>query len=177
MTAPHEGLKGRYLDRLVRAAGPDREFGWRNNLIVDRCRELLAGFMMGEAGVLGVQTLAFGRGEAAWDAVPPPPPTPGIDQLVDPAPESIAASAAEVTLSYLDVAGQVTSSVTNRLQIAVAVPPGTLPVAAGDSAFPLREFALFGSLGGAEFMINYIRHPVIPIAAADTFTRTIRLVF
>ena len=47
MAAPYEGLKGRYLDRLVRAEGPDRKYGWRNNLIVDRCRELLAGFMIG----------------------------------------------------------------------------------------------------------------------------------
>ncbi len=177
MAAPYEGLKGRYLDRLVRAEGPDREFGWRNNLIVDRCRELLAGFMIGEAGALGVQTLAFGRGEAVWDTAPPPPATPAIDQLVDPAPETISASAAEVTLSYLDVAGQVTPTVTHRVQIEVTVPPGTLPIAPGDSAFPLREFALIGSLGGADFMINYIRHPVIPIAAADTFARTIRLVF
>lgn len=170
-------IGGRYLDRLTGPDGRDLQFDWRSNMIVDRCRHLLAGFMMGDSAAVGAQTLAFGRGDALWDTGTPPPPTPAMDALIDPTPATIAASAAEVEMNYLDVAGEVTVDVGNRLQIAVTVPAGTLPIAGGDTAFPLREFALFGSFGGADYMINYIRHAVIPIAAEDTFARTIRLVF
>ena len=172
-----DSVKGQYRDRLIRPDGQDLAFAWRSNLIADRCRRLLAGFMLGDGAAAGVQFLAFGRGDALWDTSAPPAATPAIEQLVDSAPVTIAAGASEVTMDYLDAVGAVTMDVSNRLQIAVTVPPGTLPIASGETTFPLREFALFGNFGGADYMINYIRHPVIPIAAEDTFARTIRLVF
>jgi hypothetical protein len=40
----------------------------------------------------------------------------------------------------------------------------------------MREFGLFGELGGVPFMIDYIRHPLIEKDGAVTLERKVRLV-
>ena len=64
---------GKYHDRLIRAGGAIADGGWRSNIVVDRCRRLLAAFMKGDSAALGVQSLAVGRGDAAWDSAPVAP--------------------------------------------------------------------------------------------------------
>jgi hypothetical protein len=166
--------QGQYHDRLLRAGTIVADAGWRPNIVVDRCRQLLAAFMKGDAAASGIQALAVGRGDPAWDATPLPP-APGTEQLVDAAPVMIPVAAAD--LSYLDAAGHAVAGPTHRLQVVVTLDPGTPPAPMGESGYPLREFALFGDFGGARYMIDCVRHPVINKGPGDTLVRTIRLVF
>jgi hypothetical protein len=165
---------GKYRDRLLRADGSVRDFGVRSNIVVDRCRQLLSAFMRGDSAASGIQSLALGRGDPAWDtqAVPPLAST---EQLVDGAPVVIAVASSDI--SYLDASGTPVAGPTPRLQITVTLAPGTPPPPLGETSYPLREFALFGAIGGDEYMIDCVRHPVIHKGAADTLVRTIRLVF
>jgi hypothetical protein len=165
---------GKYHDRLIRAGGEVVECAWRSNIVVDRCRLLLAAFMKGDAAALGIQSLTIGRGDAAWDSAPVAP-TPGIEQLVDTTPVTIPIAAGD--MRYLDTTGSVTPGPTQRLQITVTFAPGAPPPPAGETTYPLREFALFGKFGGERYMIDYVRHPVIHKAPGDTLVRTIRLMF
>lgn len=167
-------LKGIYRDYLITADGKLMDRGWRSNSIVDRCRELLAAFMRGDSA-LGVQFLALGRGDNSWDSQPPEKPGPGSIQLTDSSPVIINVS--EMTLEYLNAVGAVVTGPTNHVQIAVILAPGSLPIDQGETSYPLREFGLFGRFGADDYMINYVRHPVINVAPDDAFTRTIRLIF
>jgi hypothetical protein len=170
--APQEpSPQGFYRDRLVGPDGTVHDRGWRSNLIVDRGRSLLAGFMRGDEAE-GVRRLLVGRGEAGWDAAAPPAPPRSTQRLTDPAPFGIAVPAAGIT--YLDAAGNPTAEPTHRLRIVVTLGENEPP---GEDPYPMREFGLFGRLGGAPYMINYVRHPVLAKAADATLERTIRLVF
>ncbi len=164
---------GKYHDVLCGADGSTVDFGWRSNIVVDQCRELLAAFMLG-GPALGIQHLDLGRGQSIWDTVPPEAPAAGTLALTDAAPVVI--DAADLQLEYLDASGNVTATPQHRIQITLTLEPGVLPIS-GDAVFPLREFALFGSLGGSDYMIDYVRHPVMNIAAGDTLIRKIRLIF
>ncbi len=111
----------------------------------------------------------------SWDEEPPNPPTREIQQLTDPSPVDIPINTNQIV--YLDAAGDPTEDPTNRLSIVVTLESGTPPIAIDESSYPLREFGLFGIYDGGEFMIDYVRHPVIHKQADDTITRTIRLIF
>lgn len=165
--------EGKYWDIVRRHDGQLIDYGWRSNIVVDRCRELLAAFMMG-ANAQGVQELRLGRGLVAWDNQPPGPPSAGAQSLVDNAPVIIGVS--DLQLTYLDSTGNATNAVQHRIQITVTLQPGDLPIN-GDELFPLREFALFGAINSTAYMIDYVRHPVMNIGANDTLTRRVRLVF
>ena len=167
-------LEGFYCDRLL---GPDgREIsnsGWRHNLIVAPCRMLLAGFMRNDTA-LGIQSLQVGRGDPAWDAGGAPAPDPASTKLVDNAPFVI--PVANLVLQYLNNNDGVVANATNRIQITATLGPGQ-PTPATDPPFPLREFGLFGSLGGQAQMIDCIRHPLIQKDGSVTLERKVRLVF
>jgi hypothetical protein len=165
---------GKYRDRLIRADGKVVDGDWRSNIVVDRCRRLLAAFMKRDSAALGIQSLAVGRGDATWDSASLPP-TPGIEQLVDASPVTIPIAATD--MSYLDAVGNVIAGPSQRLQIVVTLAPGTPPPGAGETSYPLREFALFGDFGGTPYMIDCVRHAVVHKAAGDTLVRTIRLIF
>jgi hypothetical protein len=126
-------------------------------------------------GVLGIQQVRFGRGLESWDTQPPDTAPPTTQQLSDPNPFGVAINPAQI--EYLDAAGEPTTRPTNRIQIIVTLLADEPPLAAGETSYPLREFGLFGSFGGEDYMINYVRHPVIHKQPGDTLTRTIRLVF
>lgn len=166
--------QGKYHDRIIRAGGAMNDVGWRSNIVVDRCRQLLAAFMKSDGAATGVQALAVGRGDAAWDSGIPAPAA-GTQQLTDAAPVILPVAAAN--MSYLDATGNPVAGPTNRLQIVVTLDPGTPPPPGGETSYPLREFALFGDFGGERYMIDYVRHPVIHKSAGDTLVRTIRLLF
>lgn len=169
-------FKGIYHDRLL--LGDDRvlDCGWRSNIIVNRCRDLLAAFLLGDSA-LGVQYIALGQGDAAWDSTPPAAPSAGTQQLTDVTPEHIQLSDPAMTIAYLNVANEVVSGPTNRLQITVTLGPGLPPALSGETSYPLREFALFGRYGSEDYMIDYVRHPIIHKGVKDILVRTIRLVF
>lgn len=166
---------GKYLDRLRLGGGELIDFGWRSNIIVDRCRILLSSFVKGDAP-LGIQHIALGRGDPNWDDVPYEAPVATTFELVDPIPETILITDLEMSVEFIDVVGAITATPSNRLLVTSTIEGVNLPIGPGE-AFPLREFALFGGLGVEDYMIDYVRHPVINISSADTLVRQIRLVF
>lgn len=175
MSHSQDTPQGIYHDLLLRGDGTRRDLGWRGNRVVDRCRILLAAFLRGDSRAApGVQMIALGRGEVAWDSSPPEPPPRSAQALVDTAPVAIAA--ADLTLEYLDVTGTPAADASQRLQVSVTVTGGDLPIGT-EQTFPLREFGLFGQFDGEDFMIDYVRHPVIHIGTEDTLVRRVRLVF
>lgn len=175
MNSKHIHLHGKYHDRLVRKNGDAADFGWRSNVIVDQCRELLAAFMLGQTAS-GIQRISLGRGDSNWDTLPYEAPAAATTSLVDPSAHVIATSDAEMSISFLDIAGNATSDVHPRIEVAVSIEGDSLPIASGET-FPLREFALFGQLGSSDYMIDYVRHGVIHIGQGDVLTRRVRLVF
>ncbi|MDN3522552.1 hypothetical protein [Halomonas ramblicola] len=167
--------QGIYHDLIVHGDGRYQDRGWCSNRVVNRCRILLAAFMRGDSRVApGVQLMALGRGEPSWDTTPPESPAASAQALVDASPVTIAA--ADLDLAYLDATGESLGEASHRLQVSVTVIGGDLPIA-GDGTFPLREFGLFGRFDGEDYMIDYVRHPVIHIGSGDTLVRRIRLVF
>lgn len=167
-------ILGLYRDRLIDC---DRrvsyDSGWKKNLIVLRCRILLAAFLRNDTA-LGIRSLQMGRGDPAWDVTPPPAADPATTvQLVDPAPVTI--PVANLTLQYLNDVDGVVATPTNRIQI-VATLGTNQPTPIGSAPFSLREFGLFGDLNGTPFMIDYIRHPLIQKDGAVTLERRVRLV-
>lgn len=167
-------IQGIYRDCLRDPGGTlISDSGWRSNMIVLSCRTLLSGFMKNDTA-LGIQALQVGQGDAGWDTNPPPLPDPNtLNALTDPAPFEI--PLAQLTLEYLDTSDNVVATPSNRLQITATLGPNVPP--APPNPFPLREFGLFGSLGGKLFMIDYIRHPLIQKDAITTLERKVRLIF
>jgi len=169
-------VEGIYRDLVF---GPDGErifdSGWRSNMIVLTCRVLLAGFMKNEATAHGIQSLKVGRGDSAWDKLAQPPkPDPNlVNQLVDNA--GFVIPVAKLKLEYLNPkTDDVSLDVTSRLQITATLGPGQ---PAAPDPYPLREFGLFGQMNNTEFMIDYIRHPLIEKDSVMTLERKVRLAF
>lgn len=169
-------IKGIYRDKLFDAAGnPIFDSEWKSNLIVLRCRLLLASFMKNEPTALGIRALQVGRGDSSWDVTPPPAPNPATTtQLFDAAPFTIPNT--DLVLQYLNDSDQITPGPTNRIEIVATLGAG-VPAPITDPPYPLREFGLFGSLSGAPFMIDYVRHPLIEKDGAVTLERRVRLIF
>jgi hypothetical protein len=172
---------GVYCDRIITRDGQVRDLGWCSNIIVDRCRYLLASFMKNEKSsgtslkAEGIRLLAIGRGEEKWDTAPPPQALPAIQQLVDPNPFKIEVKPKQI--KYLDDTRNIAQGPTHRIQVSIVLDPGVPPLNGEETAFPLREFGLFGRFGNKDYMIDYVRHPVIHKQADETLNRTIRLVF
>ena len=174
-------IKGIYRDKLM---GPNSRLlfdsGWKPNLIVLRCRQLLAGFMKNET-VMGIQFLKVGQGDPAWDTAGTPPAAASATDLVDTASAFVIPNT-DLTLQFLDTSDAIVTGPTNRLEIVATLGPGQ-PTPASDPPYPLREFGLFGSfrLPGTTtdtpFMIDYIRHPLIEKDGSVTLERRVRLIF
>ena len=169
-------LRGIYRDVLKEPRrGVIHDSGWRSNTVVDRCRTLLAGFMRSD-GSNGIQYLAVGQGEAAWDdGIPPTDPvtTVGLtNQAADP-PVGVAG----LDFAYLDASDAPVAGPTQRLQVSATLPPGYPAPLAGGDTYPLREFGLFGRFDTTDYMINCIRHPVIHKGPTATLIRMVRLYF
>jgi len=166
-------VEGIYRDVLI---GPDGEpifdSGWQSNMIVLSCRVLLGGFMKNEATAKGIQSLHVGQGDAAWDKLAQAPkPDPNTTTQLTDAPGF---SVPKIKLEYLDAKDAVTITQTNRIQITATLEAGQPP---GPNPFPLREFGLFGQMNGVDFMIDYVRHPLIEKDSLMTLERKVRLVF
>lgn len=166
--------KGIYHDRWISPGGNIVDLGWRSNIIVDRCRFLLAAFMKNDPSN-GIQVLKVGKGEEDWDDDSPEPPVSTIEQLIDPIPVDIPISSDQI--EYLDAAGNPAEGPTHRLRITVLLDPGTPPIESGETSYPLREFGLFGRFDSQEYMIDYVRHPVIHKQADDSLERIVHLIF
>lgn len=168
-------IKGSYQDRLLDKKNTEIfNSGWKSNLIVLRCRILLAAFISNDTA-LGIRSLQVGRGDPSWDTTPPPVPDPKtIVQLVDSSPFTIPHTA--LTVNYLNADYEIVAEPTNHIQI-VAKLEQNEPAPASEPPFPLREFGIFGELNGTPFMINCIRHSLIEKYGSTTLERTLRLIF
>ncbi len=183
-------IKGMYRDVLI---GPGKHIiydsGWRSNTIVQQCRVLLAGFMKSDHQASGIQYLAVGQGDDAWDAqwktTTPPAPDPTaihlknrFDPPISVPPPSPVQGKEYLEILYLDDSDKpaATGVVTNSLQIKAVFSPG-YPAPAQFNTYPLREFGLFGRFGTTDYMINYVKHPVIYKDASATLVREIKLYF
>jgi hypothetical protein len=169
-------LRGIYRDIVTGRDGRVvHDSGWNANTVVDSCRTLLAGFVR-NASAGGISFLAVGQGEPTWDSSGAPAPDPATtNDLVNRFSETV--PAADLVLEYLDAGDNVTGTPTNRLQVTATLPPGFPAALPGLSTYPLREFGLFGSLDGADLMINCIRHPVIHKDEGSSLIRVVRLYF
>lgn len=169
-------LKGTYRDVLRDGDGTIlHDAGWRGNAIVLDCRRLLASFMAG-APAFGIQGVLVGAGLAAWDVGGTPPADASQVALVDPNPFLV--PTADLQVNFLDSAGVVSATPTNRLQIVAVLGAGAPPWPdAGHVSANLREFGLVGQLDGAQTLINYVTHPVINKDPTSTLERTLWLVF
>jgi hypothetical protein len=171
MASITDSLRGIYRDVL---RGRDGRLlydsGWRDNTIVDSCRVLLAGFM-GNAGAAGIQSLAVGEGDPAWDLSGAPAPDPATTDLV----RRYTPAVEDLSLEYLDAADAVVPGPTSRLQVTARLVPGYPTPRPGMHSYPLREFGLFGRLDGSDFMVDCIRHPVIHKHEAAALIRVVRL--
>lgn len=167
-------IQGMYRDILKDSDhGVIYDSGWHSNTIVDRCRILLAGFMRSDSSS-GIQYLAVGRGEEAWDddGISDIPSTTIalVNQAADP-------PVADLDFVYLNEADNAVAGPTQRIQITATLGPGYPAPLGGGTTYPLREFGLFGSFGATDFMINCIRHPVIHKGPTATLIRVVRLYF
>lgn len=166
--------EGKYRDRL-NVGGKKIDFGWRSNVVVDQCRALIAAFIRGEA-TFGIQHIALGVGDVNWDDVAYESPLVSTFELVDSAPQTILIADAELQVEFIDLVGSVSLAPTNRLLVTATIEGSNLGLLPGET-FPLREFALFGRLGVDNYMIDYVRHPVMNIGIDDVLTRQVRFIF
>src|SRR3990167_4893510 len=120
-------LVGKYHDQLRRASGQLLDFGWRSNIVVDRCRDLLAAFLVGTPAQ-GIQYIALGRGDSSWDLTPPSPPVAGTTTLVDATPVIAAVTDSTVSLDFVDAVGAVTATPSHRLQLTLTVTGADFPI-------------------------------------------------
>ena len=152
--------------------------GWKSNIIVDRCRDLLAAFMS-KKDTVGVNKLMVGKGEESWDTTTPAP-TATQSVLTDPAPFAVDVGPHDIV--FLDENDTQVEGPTSRLQVTVTLGENQPPPVAGESSYPLREFGLFGQFtdnAGTvhDFMIDCVHHPVIRKDASTSLERIVRLYF
>ncbi len=173
-------IKGIYRDILT---GSDNtviyDSGWKNNIIVDRCRILLSAFMKNEQ-TGGIQSLKAGKGDPQWDTSGAPAPTADLTGLTDTSPYVV--DAGDLQIEYLDENDEVVPGPTNRLQVTVTFGLNQPPAQAPLSSYPMREFGLFGRYTDAsgtvhDYMIDCIRHTVINKDASTTLKRAVKLYF
>lgn len=169
------GLVGIYRDVLRDQRGAVvHDSGWKRNRIVTSFRVLLAAFVRndGSEDKQGIVHMAVGQGEESWDqGVDAPEET--MTALVTPHSPPIE----DLEIEYLDDTYVVQEDASPRLQITATLPPSYPPALPGLNTYPLREFGLFGRLGGGDNMLNSIRHPVIHKNEASTLIRVVRLYF
>jgi hypothetical protein len=83
-----------------------------------------------------------------------------------------------LTLQYLNGNNELSAVPTNRLEIIAVLGPGQpAPQSGLPSPYPIREFGLFGKLKGVDYMIDYVRHPLIEKDVAVTLERRVHLIF
>ncbi len=167
-------IKGIYRDILSIGKDILYDSGWNSNTIVLGCRRLLAGFMKNDPSD-GIQFLAVGSGMNEWDTV-------GIPDVVAETTTDLEQRCVDPVLStldieYLDNSDTPVTGPTSRIQIRATLDPGYPSPILPLSTYPLREFGLFGRLGGVDFMINCVRHPVIHKDSSATLIRVLRLYF
>ncbi|NIM12827.1 MAG: hypothetical protein GTO45_08940 [Candidatus Aminicenantes bacterium] len=184
MEEKYASIRGIYRDVLKdQNSNVIFDSGWVSNLIVDRCRILLAAFMKNDQNkqTWGISCLKVGQGDEDWDNKGTESPNVLLEGLVDPAPFII--DVADLDIVYLNETNAEVTEPTCRIQVTATLgtdqppPPPSETPETQLSTYPLREFGLFGKFGDEDYMIDCIRHPVIHKDVSTTLIRVVRLYF
>lgn len=139
---------------LTGKAGEEVKLPISYNLIVDSFSKLIATMLKGNTTYINNLYWEVGSGQTSWSDNNPPVPVPTDTKLNNPlARKKINMS----DVSYIDANGNVTTSITNRLQMSVVF--GTT-----EANGYLREFGIFAGGNtalGSGLMINRKTHGVI----------------
>jgi hypothetical protein len=154
-------------------AGEEYELPVGYNLVVDDCSRLIASLMKKHAGYEGIKYWEVGEGQSSWNDASPPAPN-ASDKSLNKATFRKAVGASDI--SFIDANANVTSSVTNRIQVVVTF-------GSTEANGYLREFGLFGGGSdcnatlGSGIMVNRKTHGVIFKTSGIELVRTLRLTF
>lgn len=174
MRSKYESPKGMYHDRMITKDGLIKDFGRRSNIIVDSCHVFIAALMKAQKKTIGINFMQVGKGKPSWDNIIVP--AKRTDKgLADNDPKEVKINPKKMV--FIDAEGNITADPTRQIQVEVTLKPGVPPVEDGETSYPMREFGLFGKIGKQEYMLNYVRHPVINKREKDTLIRTIKLIF
>ena len=142
--------------------------GWHANIIVTTVAGMVSALFKNQSGYGGVQYVAVGTGQAAWDTDGTPAPT--IDQA---ALENELGRVAP-SIVFLDASNNESLTVTNRIQVS-----GTF--ADADAVGTWREWGVFGGTATASansgILIDYLTHGAKVKGNDETMTRRVRFVF
>lgn len=132
---------GQFKDRIYDAKTGKliAETDWSKNTIVNNINKAIAFALAGKGGLC---YWAIGSGQASWDDNNLPSPSPTDTQLVNEIGRKVIPTSA---FKFLDAQGNVTSDITNILQI-------TLTFNASECNGDWREFAIVG--GNATNEVN-----------------------
>lgn len=179
-------IKGEYKDILTRKGAVIENRGWKSNTIVPDYGKFLAALMKRDfATDVGIEYIAVGAGSKTWQTF--------YDRVIEffSGNGSLikgngywvwAKNIDVVDISYLKENNDITTDITNKLQI-LANFGENMP--SNTETLSFEEFALLGrgtKSGGSTiemFFINYVNHDNAPISKVPTMTldRTIRLSF
>lgn len=161
---------GEFQDTITYADGRTEVKDWNRNMIVNGISKLVACLLKGQAGYTGLSYWAIGQGLDSWDASLPTAKATDVKLESEIGRKSIPASA----ITFIDDAGQATSTVTNKIQI-------TLEFKESECNGKWREFAIFGgnatTATNSGIMINHKIHELITKTSAMTIERKIRFTF
>jgi len=146
---------------------------WKNNLIVDVVKSLLAGLFANETSFTGgVLYHALGRGDVSWDTTVPDPSASDValfDEHYRTTPDSI---------NYLDISNNVVSFSHSVSKIEVTT---TFDYGDAGADGSIREQGLFAGDATASLdsgiMVNAIRHKEIYKDSTIKIVRRIRIQF
>lgn len=172
-------ISGRWFDKIIRRNGSVEfgqhgEFTWGFNQIQNTFMTLLPGLCIQEATFpAGINVLAVGHGDVAWDTTPPTL-SHSDTTLLD---EFFRKEIAEGTDSYFINPSTNLPSVTptNKIELTVII-----DYAEANGA--LREFGLFGGdadpgVADSGQMVNWIHHARIDKDVTIAIERKIRILF
>lgn len=144
------------------------------NTVVDNASRLIAALIKRQPNFNGAMFWEVGSGDASWNDASPPNPAKSDVKLATP----LFRKAIQLgDMSFIDANNNVTTAVTNRIQIVVKF-------LANEANGPLREFGIFGGgtdavVGtlGSGLMINRKTHGIIYKTSAMELERTLRFTF
>lgn len=161
---------GEFQDTITYADGRVEVKDWNRNMIVNGIAKLVACLMKKHSGYDGLEYWAIGQGLESWDDALPTAKATDERLTSEIGRKAIPASA----ITFVDVNGQPTTGITNRIQI-------TLEFKENECNGKWREFGIFGGNAtgttNSGIMINHKIHELITKTSAMTIERKIRFTF
>lgn len=166
----NRSIIGEYTDTIYHADGRVEVLESHNTIIND-IGKLIACLFKGASGYKGLTYWAVGVGSESWDATNPPTALATDTGCVSELGRKAITSS---NIEFIDAENNVTSSVTNRIQI-------TVTFGENDCNGTWREFAIYGgnasSIKGSGIAINHKTHSVMVKTNTMVVERQIRFTF